>query len=135
MAFWSGWIAAVAIVFAAMVPLGHRLRTGKRGAPGSPAIKLHIALGAVTALLALGHTLVVLPELGSSAAIGGGMVALAPGAVAFFVLFAHAGLGLQLRNERLKERASKRRAHLATAISIAIAVTIHAAVLQRAAVP
>jgi cytochrome b561 len=132
-AFWSGWIAAVAIVLAAIVPLGHRLRTGKRGAPGSPAIKLHVALGAVTALLALGHTFVVLPELGSSAAIAGGMVALAPGALAFFVLFAHAGLGLQLRSEKLRDRAKKRRAHLATATIISVAVVVHVIALHFAA--
>ena len=107
MAFWSGWIAAVAIVLAAIVPLGHRLRTGKRGAPTSPAIRLHV--------------------------VAGGMVALAPGALAFFVLFAHAGLGLQLRSEKLKDRAKKRRAHLATATIIFVAVVVHVIALHFAA--
>jgi hypothetical protein len=134
-AFWSGWIAAVAIALAALVPIGQRLRTGKRGSPGSPAIKLHVLLGFLTSMLAFTHTMMVLPALGEPAATGGGMAAILPGVVAFFLLVAHAGLGLQLRNEKLKNRASKRRAHLATAISIAIAVTIHAVVLQRAAAP
>ena len=132
MATWSGWIAAVAIVIAGFVPVAHRVRTGKRGAPGSPTIKLHVLLGFVTSMLAFGHTLTVLPALGSPAATGGGMAAILPGVAAFFVLVAHAGLGLQLRNEKLRDRARKRRMHLATAISIVIAVAIHAALLERA---
>lgn len=133
MATWTGWLAAVAIVVSALVPLGHRLRTGRRGAPASPTIRAHVALGFATSMLAFAHTMTVLPALGSPAATGGGMTAILPGVVAFFLLVAHAGLGLQLRSEKLKNRAEKRRAHLATAISIALAVAIHAVVLERAA--
>jgi hypothetical protein len=132
MASITGWIALIAIVVAGAVPIAYRVRTAKRAAPGSPTISLHVVLGTVTSLLALGHTLVVLPELGSPAAIAGGMLALAPGALAFFVLFAHAGLGLQLRKEKLRDRAKKRRAHLATAITIFVAAALHAAALMRA---
>lgn len=131
MATWTGWVAAIAIVIAGSVPLLQRARTGKRAAPSSPPIRAHVMLGFVTSLLAFGHTMTVLPALGSPAATGGGMTAILPGVVAFFILVAHAGLGLQLRREKLKDRARKRRAHLATAISIAIAVTIHAAALER----
>ena len=59
------------------------------------------------------------------------MLALMPGAVAFLVLVAHGGLGLQLRKEKLRDRPQKRRAHLVTAICIVVAVAVHAAVLLR----
>lgn len=131
MASITGWFALVAIFVAGLVPLGYRLQSGKRGAPGSPVISTHVVLGVVTSLLAAGHTFVVLPELGSPTAIAGGMLALAPGALAFFVLFAHIGLGLQLRKEKVRDRAQKRRAHLATALTIAILATIHAVLLLR----
>lgn len=131
MASVSGWIAFAAVFVAGLVPIGYRIRAGKRATPGSPAISLHVVLGTVTSLLAAGHTFVVLPELGSPTAIAGGMLALAPGAFAFFVLFAHVGLGLQLRREKLKDRARKRRAHLATALTILAFATVHVAVLLR----
>lgn len=127
----SGWIAFVAIFAAGLVPIGYRLRTGKRGSPGSQAISTHVILGVVTSLLAGAHTFMVMPELGSPRAIAGGMLALAAGALAFFVLFAHVGLGLQLRKEKLKDRPTKRRMHLATALTIAILASLHAALLLR----
>lgn len=132
MATVSGWLAAAAIVLAALVPIAQRLRAGKRGAPGSAPVKLHVLLGFVTSSLAFLHTLLVLPALGSPAATGGGTIALLAGGAAFFLLVAHAGLGLQLRNEKLKDRAKKRRAHVMTAISIALAVAVHAVMLLRA---
>jgi hypothetical protein len=55
-----------------------------------------------------------------------------PAGAAFFLLVAHAGLGLQLRDERLCDRVKKRRAHTASAILIALAVTIHVVALERA---
>lgn len=132
MATWSGWAAAIAIVLAASIPLGVRLRAGKRGAPSSQPIRIHVLAGFVTSMLAFFHTLAVLPALGSPAATGGGVLALLPGGVAFFLLVAHAGLGLQLRNEKLRDRVSKRRAHATTAIAISIAVVIHTVLLERA---
>ena len=131
MASITGWVALVAIFVAGLVPLGYRIRSGKRGAPSSPIIGTHVVLGVVTSLLAAAHTFVVIPELGSSTAIAGGMLALAPGALAFFVLFAHIGLGLQLRKEKLRDRPEKRRAHFGTALTIAILASIHAVLLLR----
>jgi hypothetical protein len=127
----SGWIALVAIFVAGLVPIGIRLRTGKRGAPASKGISTHVLLGVVTSLLAGAHTFMVMPELGSPRAIAGGVLALGAGAFAFFVLFAHVGLGLQLRKEKLKDRPKKRRMHLATALTIAIAALVHAVLLLR----
>jgi hypothetical protein len=132
MAVWSGWLATVAILVAVLVPIVHRLRAGKRGAPGSPPIRLHVIVGLATAALAFGHTFVVIPALGSPAAIGGGVEALFPAGAAFFLLVAHAGLGLQLRDPKLRDRAKKRRMHTTTAILIMIAVGIHVALLERA---
>ncbi len=133
LAYWSGWLAAVAIVFAALVPFVHRIRAGKRAAPGAPSIRLHVVIGVTTCLLAFAHTMLVLPALGSPAAIGGGVFALLPAGAAFFLLVAHAGLGLQLRDPKLKDRASKRRKHTTTAILIAITVAMHAVMLERVA--
>jgi len=131
-AWWSGWLATLAIVVAAVIPLGMRLRIGKRPAPTSEAIRTHVILGFVTSAFAFGHTLLVVPALGSPAATGGGMMAIAPAGLAFVLLVAHAGLGLQLRDEKLRQRAKTRRSHATTAVAIAIAVTVHIALLERA---
>ena len=129
-AIWSGWLATAAIVLAALVPVVQRLRAGKRAAPGSGPIRLHVALGMATAALAFGHTMAVLPALGSPAAIAGGLFAMLPAGAAFFLLVAHAGLGLQLRDPKLKERARKRRMHTTTAVLIALTVAIHVTLLR-----
>ncbi len=131
MAWWSGWLATIAIVIAAAIPLGMRLRIGKRPAPTSDAIRTHVILGFVTSAFAFAHTLLVVPALGSPAATGGGMIAIAPAGLAFVLLVAHAGLGLQLRDEKLKQRAKTRRSHATTAIAIAVAVAIHVVMLER----
>lgn len=132
MAFYSGWLATIAILIAVAVPIGQRVREGKRGAPGSPSIRLHVLVGLATAALAFAHTLMVIPALGTPAAIGAGVSALLAGGAAFFLLVAHAGLGLQLRDPRLKGRVTKRRQHTTTAILISIAVAIHAVLLEQA---
>lgn len=132
LARWSGWIATVAIVFAWLVPIVQRARAGRRAAPGSAPIRLHVFVGFTTAALAFLHTIAALPALGSPAATGGGMAALLPAGVAFFLLVAHAGLGLQLREPKLRERARKRRMHLTTAILITATVAAHVLALQRA---
>ncbi len=131
-AVWSGWVATAAIALAALVPLVQRIRAGKRAAPGSSPIRLHVLVGLATAALAFVHTMAVLPVLGSPAAIAGGLFALLPAGAAFFLLVAHAGLGLQLREPKLKDRARKRRMHTTTAVLIALMVAIHAALLIRA---
>jgi hypothetical protein len=132
MAFWSGWLATIAIVLAVLVPIGQRIRAGKRGAPGSAPIRLHVFVGLTTAALAFAHTLMVIPELGSPAAIAAGVLALASAGAAFFLLVAHAGLGLQLRDPKLKDRARKRRMHTTTAVLIAVTVGAHIVALERA---
>src|ERR1700754_3006257 len=103
-AIWSGWLATAAIGLAALVPIVQRMRTGRRAPSGSPPIRLHVTLGFATAALAFLHTMAVLPALGSPAAIAGGVFAMLPAGAAFFLLVAHAGLGLQLRDPKLKDR-------------------------------
>ena len=132
LAQWSGWITVALIVSAAVVPIGHRLRFGKRAAPDAPAIRGHVALGVSAALFAFGHTLSALMSLGSERATAGGNLAIVPGCAAFLIVVAHVGLGLQLRDVRLRDRARKRRMHLATAIAIAIAIGVHVGVLVTA---
>jgi hypothetical protein len=132
MATLTGWCATAAIVFAVLVPIVQRLRAGKRAAPGSPPIRLHVTVGLATAALAFAHTMAVIPALGSPAAIGGGIEALFPAGAAFFLLIAHAGLGLQLRDPRLRDRARKRRMHTTTAVLIGLAVSVHVVLLERA---
>ena len=59
LAIWTGWLAAAAIVCAALVPLIQRIRVGKRGAPGSAPIRMHVTVGLATAALAFAHTMAV----------------------------------------------------------------------------
>lgn len=132
MALWSGWLAALMIAIAASVPLATRLRLGKRAPPSSKPIRVHVVLGLVTSAIAFLHTILVIPALGSPAAIGSGPMAIAPAGLAFFLLVAHAGLGLQLRDEKLKGRAKTRRSHAMTAVAIAVAVAIHVFTLEQA---
>ena len=133
MAFWSGWLAAISIALAALIPLVQRVTTGKRARLDSRATRTHVLVGFATVSLAFLHTLLMLTSLGTSSAVEGGMAALAPGGFAFFLLAAHAGIGLQLRRERLRDRLTQRRMHLATGLAIVIAVTTHIVLLERAA--
>lgn len=128
----TGWLAAAAILVAGVVPIAARVRLGRRAAPSSQPIRIHVALGLSTSALAFAHTLTIIPALGSPAATAGGMLALVPGAGAFLVLVAHTGIGLQLRDEKLRGRAQKRRTHLTTALVITTLVLIHAGVLVAA---
>jgi hypothetical protein len=132
MASYSGWIAALFILVAAWLPLWPRLRTGKRAAPDAKPIRAHVALGLATLAAAFLHTVIVLPDLGSPAAVGGGSVAFALGALAFVVLVVHAGFGLRLRDPKLRRRAESRKRHAVTAMALALAVLAHAIVLLRA---
>jgi hypothetical protein len=133
MAFWLGWVSVLAIAASAAIPLGVRIRTKKRASPDSTPIKWHVALGTTTTVLAFAHTLAALSDLGSSAAIGGGFLALMSGAVAFMIIVAHAGIGLQLRDVRLRDRARQRRRHVATALAITVVVTAHVVLLRTGA--
>jgi hypothetical protein len=131
MALLSGWLATLAIAFAVLVPIVQRVRTGKRAAPGSMPIRLHVTVGLATAALAFAHTLLALPALGSPKAIAGGVLALLPAGGAFFLLVAHAGLGLSLRDPKLRDRARKRRMHTTTAILIMGTVLAHVLMLEQ----
>jgi hypothetical protein len=129
LASFSGWLGVALIVAAAFVPLGHRVLARRRAAPTSRTIHGHVVLGLATSAVALLHTFAVIPALGSPAAIRGGMIALAPATAAFFLLFAHVGVGLQLRNPRLRERAKTRRWHAVLAAAIAATVAAHVTAL------
>jgi hypothetical protein len=131
MAAWSGWAATALIVIAALVPLYARWTRGKPAPPDATPIRWHVVIGLLTGLVGFVHTVFVIPALGAPDVIGGGMLALAPGGLAFFLLIAHTGIGLQLRQPKLKKRAEKRRAHVTTALAIAAAVAVHVVVLMR----
>jgi hypothetical protein len=125
-------MAVVLIALSASVPLGYRYHAHKRAAPDSTPISIHVLCGFATVLVAFAHTVFVLPGLGSPGAVEGGLLAFLPGVAAFFLLIAHGGLGLQLRDVRLRDRVRKRRAHVTTAICIAVAVGAHVIPLVRA---
>jgi hypothetical protein len=135
MVFWLGWIAVLSIALSAAIPVGIRLKNGRRAAPDSGPIRFHVLLGTTTTLLAFGHTLAALSNLGSSAAIGGGFIALMTGGLAFMLIIAHAGIGLQLRDVRLRDRARQRRRHVITALTIAAIVIAHVVFLRTGEVP
>ena len=118
---------------AALVPLGHRLLLRRRAAPTSRVMTGHLVIGLTASIGALLHTFAVLPALGSPASIRGGMIALGPGAAAFFLLLAHVGVGLQLRNPALRDRVRVRRRHVALALAITVAAVAHVIALVRAA--
>jgi predicted membrane channel-forming protein YqfA (hemolysin III family) len=130
MAFWVGWIAVLAIALSATIPLGFRFRMKRRASPDSTPIRFHIALGTVTTVMAFAHALFALSDLGSSAVLGGGFMALMMGGVAFMLLIAHAGIGIQLRDVRLRDRIRQRRRHVGTACAIAVAVMAHVWLLR-----
>jgi hypothetical protein len=130
LAAWVGWIAVALLVTAATSPLSYRLVAKKRAAPVSRPIGVHVIVGFSTTAMALAHAMTILPSLGSPGAIAGGMTALAPGALAFFLLFAHVGVGLKLRAPQLRDRAKKRRLHATFAIAISIAVLVHVVALR-----
>jgi hypothetical protein len=130
MARWVGWIATALIVVGGLVPLVYRARFGKRAAPDSAPIRLHVIVGIAVAVVALLHTLAVIGALGASDAVEAGTLSFLPGGIAFFLLFAHVGVGLQLREPKLRDRAKKRRTHLGTAIAIAVAAAVHVATLR-----
>ena len=132
MASISGWIAAALIALAACVPLLYRARQKKRATPESPTIRTHVLLGLATSIATFTHTGLILPELGSEAAVGGGTLAFLFGAAAFLVMVAHAGLGLGLRNPKLRDRAQRRRRHAITALVLSTMVVAHVVLLLRA---
>ncbi len=131
-AAWTGWATALLVACAALVPPVTRLRLGRRAAPDSRAISMHVSVGLGASAAALVHTLTVLPNLGAPAAVGAGMAGLLPGAGAFLVIVGHVGLGLQLRRPKLKDRPARRRAHVGTALMLAVLTGVHVVALLRA---
>lgn len=125
MTLWSGWAILIAVAVAALLPLVRRMVDGKRPQLGSSTLGLHVVVGLTTSALAFLHTLLALPALGSSEAIGAGPGGLLAGAIAFCVLIAHAGIGLQLRQPKLRKREAKRRTHVITAVAIALTAAAH----------
>jgi hypothetical protein len=121
----TGWLALGLIACAAAIPLGYRLRTGNRAHPRSRSTSIHVVVGVATTMAAFGHGLTALFSLGSARAISAGNLGLAAGAAALLVLMAHVGIGLQLRDPKLKKRPEKRRTHLATALTITLLALVH----------
>jgi len=125
MALWTGWMAAALLVLAAAVPLGHRWIHGRRSAPRSRTQGWHAGIGLAAAVAAVVHATSILPALGAPSVVRGATLALLPGVVAVFLLVAHVGLGLRLRDPALRDRPRIRRTHLFVAVTIACAVCAH----------
>lgn len=123
----SGWFAAGLLVIAFAIPATHFLARRKRATLESRPVSAHIAIGMGAAGAGFLHPLVALLALGSPGAVGGGDLGLALGGLAFMMLLAHTGLGLALRDPKLKKRANARRAHLTTASIILASAGAHAA--------
>lgn len=131
MAAWTGWIALGVVLLAGAIPLGHRLVLSRRPALGSPPLRVHVVLGLAAVVLGLAHATCILPALGDPAVVGGGPWALLPGAVAAFLLVAHGGIGLRLRDPRLRKRPATRRNHAIVAATIVLAAAAHVIALRR----
>ncbi len=125
MASWSGWAAAALMLAALLFPIVHRIRFARRAELTSPWVTFHFGVGLGAALLGFLHPLTAVIDLGSPEAVGAGALGLGAGGVAFVILLAHAGLGLKLRDPKLKSRPASRQKHLVTAILIVVAVTAH----------
>lgn len=129
----TGWLAAVAITaLSGAVPLGYRLRTGKRGALRPLPIRFPRDPGVPDRCACLGTHSWPSRSSARRAPSRAAWSRWYRAGAAFCLLIAHAGIGLSLTNERLKERAKKRRTHVVTASAIAITVAIHVVVLLRA---
>jgi hypothetical protein len=129
MASITGWLALAAMLLAALVPVAYRLRFHKRAAFASPPVKLHVAIGMTAAALGALHPLTALFALGSPEAVGAGVFGIGLGGLAFVVLLSHAGIGLKLREPKLKTRAESRRRHTITAVVLSALGIAHALAL------
>jgi hypothetical protein len=125
----SGWLTLGLVFTAGLVPLGFRLRHRRRAAPNSGPISLHVALGLAVVAAAFVHSVLGVLSLGSERAIGASELSIWAGVIAVLVLMAHVGVGLQLRNPKLRERTRLRRWHLTTALTIAVCAVVHALLL------
>jgi hypothetical protein len=93
-------------------------------------MRAHVIIGLATSIIGFLHAATLVADLGAPGAVAGGALALAPGALAFFLLMAHTGIGLQLRDEKLKNRPRKRGLHRLTATLIAVCVAVHVIALR-----
>ncbi len=123
----SGYAAGALLLLALSLPLGHYALRGRRAELKAAPVTWHVRAGMIAAAAGFLHPLVALLALGSPGAVGGGDLGLAFGGLAFMVLLAHTGLGLSLRDPKLKRRPKARRAHLVTASVVVLAVAAHAA--------
>lgn len=122
----TGWLAVAAFIAAALVPIVTRLRLSRRADVGDPSVKRHVLIGMVALIVGSVHPLTALFQLGSPEAIGGGVLGLALGGVAFVILLSHSGLGLKLRDPKLRGRPKSRRAHVITASLLSASALAHA---------
>jgi len=122
---WSGWLAVAAVLAAVIVPVAHRVREKRRADLRSRSVSLHVGLGLVAGATGALHPLSAILALGDPTAITAGNLGLALGAVTFLVLLAHTGLGLRLRDPKLRQRPRVRRSHVITATLIGIATAGH----------
>lgn len=126
MAAISGWIAVAVALLAALVPIVFRLRAKQRADLGSVSVQRHVVLGMSALFVGAAHPLTALFQLGSPSAIGGGVFGLALGGLAFVILISHSGLGLKLRDPKLRGRPKSRRAHVLTASLLCVSALAHA---------
>jgi len=134
MAFASGWLTLGLVLLAGVIPLGYRWKIGRRADPQSRPISMHVTLGIATAAAAFAHALFSVMSLGSAKVVAAGNLALALGGAALLVLMAHVGIGLQLRNPKLRKgRKPLRKKHLVTAITITLCAIAHTVMLLVAA--
>jgi hypothetical protein len=128
----TGYAAAASVICAGLLPLLAKLRPSKGPVLESKPLQLHVLLGLGTTAAAGMHVLISIAALGDPAAVAAGNLPLALGAIAFLVITAHVGIGLQLRNPKLVARPKRRKAHQLTATAIVLLVAAHAVLLLRA---
>ncbi len=128
----SGWATITLITAAGLVPLVARMQAKKRLPADSAPTRTHVLLGMCVCIVCFLHTGVALPNVGAPGAAAGGMLAMIPASLGFALLIAHAGLGLQLRRPKLKDRIRKRRMHTVTASVIFLAACTHVAAIMTA---
>ena len=132
MALLSGWIAVALIFVTASVPLLQWMRQKRRAAPDSRTVRVHAGLGMATAAAAFGHTLTAVPVLGSSRALGGGMLALVAGGLAFFVIVAHVSI---LSASMGEATADAKAVNLGSNVASLITFAIRGTVMWKVALP
>jgi hypothetical protein len=122
----TGWVAVAICLCAVAMPLGFRLKNARRAELADRSVQRHVALGMTALVVGAAHPLSALFQLGSPEAIGGGVLGLALGGLAFVVLISHSGVGLKLRDPKLRGRPRSRRMHVVTASLLCLSALGHA---------